>query len=129
MVRGMSLLVLGAAVAVAAGGCSVANDGDGFSLTRTDPSLTEADLGAKETWRPSSRLHGSPGSADSIEAPAPGAIVFNELLTHTDAPLGDAIELRNRSAEAIDLGGLFLSDNANVPMKYQIAAGTEIPAG
>ncbi len=32
MVRGMSLIVLGAAVVVSVGGCSVVNDGEGFSL-------------------------------------------------------------------------------------------------
>lgn len=51
----------------------------------------------------------SPGSANWRIHPG---VVINEVLTHTDPPLEDAIELHNASATAVDLGGWFLSDDA-----------------
>lgn len=39
-------------------------DGGGYSLVPRDPSDAYADLSAPEAWRPSYRLHGSPGKAD-----------------------------------------------------------------
>ncbi|MCH8042430.1 MAG: lamin tail domain-containing protein [Planctomycetes bacterium] len=107
-------------------------DGDGFSLSQTSPDDTAVDLDIKAAWQPSSRLHGSPGTADSGEAPAPGSIIFNELLTRTGVNdndvAGDAIELFNRSGAAINIGGWFLSNDAAVPAKYEIAPGTMIQA-
>ncbi len=55
-------------------------------------------------------------------------VVVNEVLTHTDLPLEDAIELRNLTAQSIDLSGWWLSDSKDVLRKYQIPAGTVLPA-
>jgi hypothetical protein len=44
-------------------------DGEGFSLTRTDPHDTAADLESRAAWRPSSDLGGSPGEADRRATP------------------------------------------------------------
>ncbi|MBN2507208.1 MAG: lamin tail domain-containing protein [Verrucomicrobia bacterium] len=52
------------------------------------------------------------------------SVVVNEVLTHTDLPLEDAIELYNTTTEAIDLGGWFVTDNENVPHKFRIPDGT-----
>jgi hypothetical protein len=41
----------------------------------------------------------------------------------------DWIELHNTTAEPIDIGGWYLSDDNDNLMKYEIAAGTSIPAG
>ncbi|MCH8044036.1 MAG: lamin tail domain-containing protein [Planctomycetes bacterium] len=60
--------------------------------------------------------------------PNPGDVVINEVLAHSDEAAGDWIELRNTTGAAIDLGGWFLSDEAADPLKYQIPAGTMIPA-
>ncbi|MCH8921714.1 MAG: lamin tail domain-containing protein, partial [Planctomycetes bacterium] len=121
-------------------------DGRGFSLTRRDPgdaaaNLGEAaaDLGELAAWRPSSVLHGTPGADDSFlvdayTVPAPGAVVINEVLAHSDELLGDWIELFNASDAPINIGGWFLSDDDNEtgrddPLKYEIPANTIIAAG
>jgi hypothetical protein len=80
------------------------------------------------------------GSANIISFPgteSPGEpnflpllhIVISEALTHTDLPFEDAIELRNLSSEAVDIGGWFLSDSDNDLRKYRIPNGTVVPAG
>jgi hypothetical protein len=55
-------------------------------------------------------------------------IVINEVLTHTDEPLEDAIELRNLSGVPVDVGGWWLSDDNGVLQKYQIPPPRIIPA-
>jgi len=55
--------------------------------------------------------------------------VINEILTHTDFPAVDVIELFNPTGAAVDVGGWFLSDDATVPKKFRIPAGSVIPAG
>jgi hypothetical protein len=56
------------------------------------------------------------------------SIVINEVLTHTDLPLEDAIELRNLTGAPVDVGGWWLSDDRGDRMKYQIPALTIVPA-
>jgi len=104
-----------------------ATDGDGFSLVAVDP---EGDLAAWDTkagWRPSGPHGGSPGSADV--GLGPDAVVIHEVLSHTDDPAGDWIELHNTTDSDVDVGGWYLSDDGAAPMKYQIAADTILPAG
>lgn len=72
-----------------------------------------------------------PGSATPGESnylPTPG-VVINEVLTHTDAPLEDAVELSNTGASAVNLGGWYLSDSQDDFKKYRIPDGTTIAAG
>jgi hypothetical protein len=56
-------------------------------------------------------------------------VVINELLSHTDPPLEDAVELYNPTGDAVDLGGWFLSDSPVNLRKYQIPANTILSAG
>jgi hypothetical protein len=56
-------------------------------------------------------------------------VVINEALTHTDPPLEDAVELHNPTASATNIGGWYLSNSSENRRKYQIPAGTTIPAG
>ena len=57
-------------------------------------------------------------------------VVINEVLTHSDAPQEDAIELHNLGKAEVDLSGWFLSDSANNLKKYRIPDGTTIgPSG
>lgn len=67
----------------------------------------------------------SPG--DSNYLPLNNAVV-NEVLAHTDPPLEDAIELHNPTGTAVSIGGWFLSDSSEDLKKFQIPAGTSIPA-
>lgn len=104
----------------------VAPDGQGFSLVQKAPSVSQApDDGAK--WRASAFVGGSPGSDDPDPHIPP--IVINELLTHTDPPEKDSIELHNLSGTNVDLSGWYLTDDANTPKKYRIPNGTAISAG
>ena len=57
------------------------------------------------------------------------SVVINEVLTHTDAPLEDAIELFNPTGSAVDLSGWYLSDNESDPKRYRIPDGTVLGPG
>ncbi|NLE00003.1 MAG: lamin tail domain-containing protein [Fibrobacter sp.] len=98
-------------------------DGKGRSLVplHANPSMEEQNNPA--AWRASFRLNGSPGKDD------PGAILVNEVLTHTDPPQLDAIELYNPNQIDIDISGWFLSDQLDSPLKYRIPDKTIIKAG
>ena len=53
-------------------------------------------------------------------------VVINEVLSHTDSPLEDAIELYNSSPQAVDLAGWYLSDSQSDPKRYRIPENTSI---
>lgn len=98
-------------------------DGDGSSLERID---LISDFNDGANWRSSSEYGGTPG------APGLGSdnrIVVNEVLTHTDPPLSDTIELFNTTETAIDLSGWYLSDGKANYRKYAIPTGTVLAAG
>ncbi len=101
----------------------VAPDGYGFSLVPAIPGFTQApDDGTK--WRASTLVGGSPGADDPAPAIAP--VVINEILTHTDLPAVDRIELFNPTSTNVNVSGWFLSDDVNVPKKFRIPNGTVI---
>ena len=65
----------------------------------------------------------------SVEIP----VVINELMASNDAAIADDageyddwIELYNNGNQAIDLSGYFLTDNAEIPTKWQFPNGTSI---
>lgn len=97
----------------------VTADGMGWSLVLVDP--------VSGSYRNSTAIGGSPGEVDAISAIPP--IVINELLTHTDPPQIDTIELQNPTATAVNIGGWFLTDKSDVPKKFRIPNGTIIGAG
>ncbi len=103
-------------------------DGLGFSLVIVDENGPWNTWGEPARWRASGGLNGSPGVADPAP-PAFGPVIVNEVLTHTDLPELDAIELFNPATTSVNLGGWFLSDDFYVPKKYRIPNGTMIPAG
>ena len=104
-------------------------DGLGFSLTPLDPGSQDADaLNFKSGWRASTMLGGTPGSDDSEQAMAPGAVTINELLANPGPGQFDWIELRNNTNAPVDVGAWYVSDDAGDLMKYSIAPGTVIPA-
>ena len=55
-------------------------------------------------------------------------VVVNEVLTHTDPPLEDAVELLNLSDQDIDLSWWWLSNSRADPLKFRLPTGTVIPA-
>ena len=68
----------------------------------------------------------TPGNANYLPLTA---IAINEALSHTDSPLEDAIELRNLSDQALNIGGWWLSDANDDPKRFRIPDGTILTAG
>ncbi len=97
-------------------------DGKGSSLEAIDPS---ADLGKSSNWRSSSEYGGTPGTSGSGPD---NRIVINEVLTHTDPPLKDTIELLNTTSSTIDISGWFLSDSTDNLKKYIFPANSTLTA-
>ncbi len=56
-------------------------------------------------------------------------VVINEVLTHTDPPLEDAIEILNTNAASVSLTGWFLSDDKSNLKKYPITNAITLPPG
>ena len=98
-------------------------DGNGATLQVIDPGGSYDD---PDNWNSSGQYLGSPGTTDI--GPFQG-VVINEVLTHTDYPLVDAIELYNTTAGDIEIGGWWLSDSSGDFMKFQIPPNTTLPAG
>ncbi|MDP6636788.1 MAG: CotH kinase family protein, partial [Phycisphaerae bacterium] len=105
-------------------------DGKGASLEIIDPA---GDYNDSDNWLSSVAYGGTPGSA------AEGAIgvIINEVLSHTDLPDVDSIELYNTTGETVDLSGWYISDtwgwswnpdNGDYK-KFEIPAGISIGAG
>ncbi|HXJ57646.1 MAG TPA: lamin tail domain-containing protein [Verrucomicrobiae bacterium] len=103
-------------------------DGSGFSLVMNDENGPLTSWGDPARWRPSSWYQGSPGADD----PPPtqlAPIVISEVLAHSVPPDVDAIELCNPTAQPVNLGGWFLTDDPGHPKKFRIPANTMIGAG
>ena len=98
-------------------------DGKGSSLEILDPSSDPSD---PNNWRSSSEYGGTPGG-DGLGPD--NRIVINEVLTHTDPPLTDSIELLNTTDQAQDISGWYLSDTAENFKKYQFPDNTILAAG
>jgi hypothetical protein len=96
--------------------------GSGSTLELIDTSLPAVD---PTSWRASYEFGGTPGTAG---AGAVNRVVVNEVLTHTDLPQRDAIELYNTTGAPINIGGWYLSDSNNNYKKYRIPTGTIIAA-
>ncbi|MCA9199491.1 MAG: lamin tail domain-containing protein [Planctomycetales bacterium] len=103
-------------------------DGAGRSLQVVDATVPFTSWANSSTWTASPTDGGSPGTDNGV-TPSNARIVINEVLTHTDLPLMDAIELHNPTNASINIGGWYLSDSAGSPNKFQIPANTIVPAG
>lgn len=97
-------------------------DGNGSTLELIDPFGTAKLLYEDgSSWRASSEYNGSPGYAGIGPI---NTVVVNEVLTHTDLPLTDSIELYNTTTQTIDMSNWYLSDSSNNYFKYTIAPDT-----
>ncbi|MFI5381273.1 MAG: lamin tail domain-containing protein [Tepidisphaerales bacterium] len=102
-------------------------DGNGATLVINNPAQPLSTWSSASAWHASTYTDGTPG-ADENTTPA-GAIVVNEVLSHTDAsPTGDWVEFYNTTASPLDISGWFLSDSSSQPQKYRIPSGTVIAA-
>lgn len=97
-------------------------NGLGSSLELINP---QGDLDDPANWRSSTEYQGSPGKAGVGPL---RQVVINELLAHTDPPFEDAIELYNLTDAAVPIGGWYVSNRRENPLKFRIPAGTTIPA-
>jgi hypothetical protein len=116
-------------------------DAEGEMLRIASPALGVIDtvsFGAQALGVSQGRLpDGTDNIADFAEVTTPAEsnyrplaqAIINEVLTHTDSPLEDAIEIYNPSGQGIDSSGWFLSDSASDLKKYRIPDGTFLPAG
>ena len=69
----------------------------------------------------------TPTPDDSNYLPLQNVFV-NEVLSHADLPLEDAIELYNSASNAVALDGWYISDNETNFTEYKIPAGTLLAA-
>ncbi len=97
-------------------------DGLGSSLELVDP---QGDLDDPANWRSSTEYQGSPGRAGIGPLKQ---VVINEVLAHTDPPFEDAIELYNLTDSTVVIGGWYVSNTRENPLKFRIPAGTTIAA-
>ncbi|MDB6037329.1 MAG: Spore coat protein CotH [Verrucomicrobiales bacterium] len=79
------------------------------------------------------------GSTRIVSLPKPGtpgepnfvtltSLVVNEVLTHTDPPLEDAVEFYNITDTSVPVGGWYLSNKRGDLKRYQIPSGAVVPA-
>ena len=96
-------------------------DGRGSSLEIID---VHGDPTNPTNWRPSLVFGGSPSaSGDELL----DRIIVTEILSNTDRPQGDAIELFNSTGEPIDITGWTMSDDDNDLFKFRIEQTTVVP--
>ncbi len=103
-------------------------DGLGLSLVIVNANAPFNTWGDKASWRPSGAYLGSPGAGDAPATVFAGILV-NEVLTHTDLPAVDYIELYNPTTNDVNIGDWRISDDFYTPEKFRIPNPTVIPAG
>ncbi|MCP4192858.1 MAG: tandem-95 repeat protein [Planctomycetaceae bacterium] len=99
-------------------------DGNGSTL---EAPTTTIDYNVGGDWRSSNEFGGSPGKAGTGPI---RDVVINEILTHTDLPQIDIVELHNTTDETMNLGGWYISDNNSNYFAHQLNIISDIiPAG
>ncbi|PYJ59276.1 MAG: hypothetical protein DME24_13385, partial [Verrucomicrobia bacterium] len=68
----------------------------------------------------------SPGESNYLPL---SNVVVNEVLSHTDPPLEDAVEFYNPSGSDVNIGGWYVSTTPDDLKKYRVSDGTIISAG
>jgi hypothetical protein len=114
-------------------------EGTGEALVISTPTavlINSAQFGPQQLGVSQGRLPDGTGATTSFRGSAsPGAanflllqsIVVNEVLTHTDAPLMDAVEFYNTTGDGVDISGWFLSDSGINLRKFEIPPNTIVP--
>ena len=118
---------------------SLAGSGEALGLfpPGTAPAIDSIVFGAQTADVSEGRFPDGATNRVFFTKPSPGAanwlyltnVVINEVLSHTDLPLEDAVELRNFTASPLDVSGWFISDDLSDLRKFRIPNGTIIPAG
>ena len=98
-------------------------DGGGASLELIDPL---GDLNAGANYRASWTFGGTPGAENVAQSPR---VVINEVLSNSDAPIVDQIELHNVTNSVVDVSHWYVTDSDRDIERFRIPAGTTIAAG
>lgn len=113
------------------------NNGNFTLIDRVPADVNESRFPAQVIYTSSGRLlDGSANIVPFLTSMSPGkpnyvtftGIVVNELLSHTDPPLEDAVEFLNETDQDIDIGGWWLSNKEEEPRRYQVPPNTIVPA-
>src|SRR5439155_24780307 len=117
----------------------LSKSGDTIGIYSSAGTLVAAvSFGTQQTGVSQGRFpDGSPNTINFTTTVSPGEsnylplsnVVVNEVLSHTDPPLEDAIEFYNPGAGVVNIGGWFISNTQDDLKKYRIADGTTVPAG
>jgi hypothetical protein len=107
------------------GSWSAAADGAGHSLVLARASYGEGDVRA---WAASHSIGGSPGEADPVPAEALDHIFVSAVLSNSELPLEDYIELRNAAPFPVVVSACMLSDARDSLTLFTMAANTSIAA-
>lgn len=102
-----------------------AADGAGHSLVLARPSYGTDDVRA---WAASHDIGGSPGTEDAVPSEELDHVFVSAVLSNSEAPLEDYLELRNAAPFSVNLSGCKLSDARDTLALYTIPPGTSIPA-
>src|SRR5439155_9984536 len=115
-------------------------DAEGESLAIYDRNLALIDavyFGAQSTNVSQGRLpDGGPAIVSFSTTPTPETanylplsnVLINEVLSHSDPPLEDAVELFNPTDVDADISGWYLSNNESDFKRYQVPPNTIVPA-
>lgn len=101
-------------------------DGAGHSLILARATYGEGD---ERAWEASHSVGGSPGALDPVPGDALDQVFVTAVLSNSEAPEIDFIELRNAAPTLVDLSGCTLSDARDTLARFQIPNGTSIAAG
>ncbi len=104
----------------------ISADGQGFSLVPVNANFNP-DPNNVANWRASVRAGGSPGADDPPLNVQP--VWITEVLTHTDPPAVDEIELFNPGPGESDISNWYLTDSRAFPKRFRIPAGTILKPG
>ncbi len=120
-------------------GFDLDRDGDNIRLYAPDFSVLDSvSFGAQLEDVSQGRLPDGGTNVVSFQTtPTPDAsnylplqdVVINEVLTHTDVPLEDAIEIQNIGTNTVNIGDWFISDSESVLKKFRVATGTTLGSG
>jgi autotransporter-associated beta strand protein len=101
-----------------------ASNGQGHSMVVRNAAAAAASWNDPSNWQAGGTLNGTPGRAEGLSD-----VVINEVLSHTDQPLFDSIELHNRStSNTVDVSGWYLTDDSGI-LKYRIPNNTLLSPG
>ncbi len=120
-------------------GFDLDKDGDSIRLYASNFSLLDAvSFGAQLEGVSQGRLPDSGTNIVSFPTtPTPesanylplGNVIINEVLTHTDPPLEDAIEIQNVGPTNLSIGDWWISNSQRDLKKFRIASGTTLTPG